>query len=56
VPSGLLHRHDLEKARAITAADLMTAPAVTVGPDDLVSRDRLRYPHDEHVPSPGPVF
>jgi len=156
VLSGLLHRHDLEKARAVTAADLMTAPAVTVGPDDLVShaahlmydrrvkrlpvvdgegrlagiisrtdvlsvfgrsdeeirrevtdkiilrefladpasytvtvkdgivtlegtpetsgvghdivatvrhtegvvsvRDRLRYPHDEHVPSPGPVF
>lgn len=35
--SGLLHRHELEKARGLTAAELMTAPAVTVSPYHLVS-------------------
>jgi CBS domain-containing protein len=34
---GLLHRRELEKARGATAADLMSWPPVTVGPDDLVS-------------------
>lgn len=33
---GLLHQHELEKARGITASDLMTSPAVTVTPDDTV--------------------
>ena len=35
--SGLLHRRDLEKARGATAGELMSTPAVTVRPDDLVS-------------------
>ena len=35
--AGLLHRHELEKARGVTAGELMTKPPVTVGPDDLVS-------------------
>ena len=34
--SGLLHHRDAEKARGITAGDLMTAPAVTVAPEDTV--------------------
>ena len=36
--SGLLHRRDLEKARAATAGELMSRPAITVRPEDLVSR------------------
>lgn len=35
--AGLLHRHEQEKAQGVTAADLMTSPAITVGPDALVS-------------------
>jgi len=34
--SGLLHHRDAEKARGITAGDLMTAPVVTVAPEDTV--------------------
>lgn len=34
--TGLLRQHELEKARGLVAADLMTSPAVTVSPDDLV--------------------
>jgi CBS domain-containing protein len=34
--TGLLHQHESEKARAVTAAELMTSPAVTVAPDDTV--------------------
>jgi CBS domain-containing protein len=34
--TGLLHQHQTEKARAVTAAELMTSPAVTVAPDDTV--------------------
>ena len=42
--SGLLHRRDAEKARGITAGDLMTAPAVTVAPQDTVEHAaRLMY-------------
>lgn len=33
---GILHRKDHEKADGVTAADLMTSPAVTVSPDDMV--------------------
>jgi len=33
---GILHRRDREKAAGVTAADLMTSPAVTVSPDDTV--------------------
>jgi CBS domain-containing protein len=35
--SGLLRRHELEKARGVTAAQLMSKPAVIAGPDDTVS-------------------
>jgi CBS domain-containing protein len=34
--AGLLHRAARTKAGAVTAADLMTSPAVTIGPDDTV--------------------
>src|SRR5487761_92481 len=32
--TGILHQHETEKARAVTAADLMTSPAATVSPND----------------------
>jgi CBS-domain-containing membrane protein len=39
-----LRQHQLEKARAVTAADLMTSPAATVSPDDTVEQAaRLMY-------------
>ena len=34
--AGLLHRAARAKAGAVTAADLMTSPAVTISPDDTV--------------------
>ena len=34
--TGLLHRAARVKAGAVIAADLMTSPAVTIGPDDTV--------------------
>lgn len=41
---GILHHQQLEKARAITAGDLMTAPPVTVSPQDPVEQAaRLMY-------------
>jgi CBS domain-containing protein len=44
--SGLVHRAAGAKARGITAADLMTSPAVTIGPDDTVERAaKLMYDH-----------
>ena len=43
---GLLRRREHEKARGITAGDLMTSPAVTVTPDDTIERAaRLLYAH-----------
>ena len=33
---GILHQHELEKARALTADDLMTSPAVAVAPEDTL--------------------
>jgi CBS domain-containing protein len=36
--AGLLHRHELEKARGVTAGELMTKPPVTVHAEDLVSQ------------------
>jgi CBS domain-containing protein len=36
--AGIRHRHQLEKARAVTAAELMTSPAMTVRPDDTVEQ------------------
>lgn len=42
--TGILHQHEAEKARAVTAAELMTSPAVTVAPDDTVEQAaRLMY-------------
>jgi CBS-domain-containing membrane protein len=42
--TGILHRHEMEKARAITAGDLMTSPAATVSPDDTAEQAaRLMY-------------
>ena len=42
--SGLLHHRDAEKARGITAGDMMTAAVVTVAPEDTVSHAaRLMY-------------
>jgi CBS domain-containing protein len=44
VIGGILHHRDQEKARGITAGELMTAPAVTVHPDDSVENAaRLMY-------------
>jgi CBS-domain-containing membrane protein len=41
---GILHHQQLKKARAITAGDLMTAPPVTIAPDDTVQdAARLMY-------------
>jgi len=34
--SGMLHHREYEKADAITAADLMSSPAVTVSPSDTI--------------------
>ena len=42
--AGILHQHQVEKARAVTAAELMTAPAATISPDDtLEDAARLMY-------------
>jgi CBS domain-containing protein len=44
VVDGLLHHRDARKAEGLTAGDLMTRPAVTVGPDDTVEHAaRLMY-------------
>jgi len=42
--TGIVRHKQLEKARGVTAADLMTAPPVTVAPDDTVEHAaRLMY-------------
>src|SRR5215469_1797692 len=42
--TGILRHKQLEKARGVTAGDLMTAPPVTVSPDDTVEHAaRLMY-------------
>jgi CBS domain-containing protein len=42
--TGILHQHEMEKARAVTAADLMTSPAETVSPGDTLEHAaRLMY-------------
>jgi len=42
--TGILRHKQLEKARGVTAGDLMTGPAVTVAPDDTVEHAaRLMY-------------
>jgi|HubBroStandDraft_4_1064222.scaffolds.fasta_scaffold01936_5 CBS domain-containing protein len=46
---GLLVRHsDEAKAAALTAADLMTRPAITIGPDATVA-EAARLMHAKHV-------
>jgi CBS domain-containing protein len=43
---GLLRRKEQGKARGITAGDLMTHPAVTVGPGDSIEKaTKLMYAH-----------
>ena len=42
--TGILHQHQMEKARAVTARDLMSSPAATVSPNDTVEQAaRLMY-------------
>jgi CBS domain-containing protein len=41
-------RGERAKAAAVTAAELMTTPAVTIGPDDSLA-DAARLMHDRHV-------
>jgi CBS domain-containing protein len=42
--SGILHWHELEKARASTAADLMSSPAYAVSPEDSIEQAaRIMY-------------
>jgi CBS-domain-containing membrane protein len=42
--TGILRQHEMEKARAVTAGDLMTSPAATVSPGDTVEHAaRLMY-------------
>jgi CBS domain-containing protein len=42
--TGILHQHEMEKARAVTAGDLMTSPAATVSPGDTLEQAaRLMY-------------
>jgi CBS domain-containing protein len=36
--TGILQQHQTEKARAVTAGELMTAPAATVSPNDTVEQ------------------
>src|ERR1700744_2236786 len=35
---GLLHRHELEKARGVTAGELMSKPPMTIGREDPVAQ------------------
>jgi CBS domain-containing protein len=43
-PSGILHHREQAKAAGTTAADLMTKPAVTIGPSEFISKAaRLMY-------------
>ncbi|HUN31147.1 MAG TPA: CBS domain-containing protein [Trebonia sp.] len=44
VINGILHRREQNKASAVTAAALMTTPAITIGADDTVAQAaRLMY-------------
>ena len=44
--TGILRRQQLQKAHAVTAAELMTSPAYTVLPEDTVEHGR-----QDHVPA-----
>src|SRR6516225_1679511 len=54
--TGILRRKEQEKARGITAGDLMTSPAVTVAPEDTVEHAaRLMHNHKvKRLPVTGP--
>lgn len=54
--TGVLRHKDHEKARATTACDLMTSPALTVGPDDSVEHAaKLMYSRKvKRLPVVGP--
>jgi CBS domain-containing protein len=42
--TGILHQHQMDKARAVTAGDLMTSPAAAISPDDTLEHAaRLMY-------------
>jgi CBS domain-containing protein len=42
--AGILHQHQMEKAHAVTAADLMTSPAATISSDDTLEQAaRIMY-------------
>ena len=42
--AGILHQHEIEKAHAVTAGDLMTSPAATISADDTLEQAaRLMY-------------
>jgi CBS domain-containing protein len=42
--AGILRQHETEKARAVTADELMTSPAATISPDDTLEQAaRLMY-------------
>jgi len=36
--TGILRQHEMEKARAVTADELMTSPAATISPDDTLEQ------------------
>jgi CBS domain-containing protein len=41
---GILHQREMQKARAVTADELMTSPAATISPDDTLEQAaRLMY-------------
>jgi len=46
--AGIVHHAARAKAAGVTAADLMTSPAVTIGPDDTVEH-AARLMHDRKV-------
>jgi CBS domain-containing protein len=46
--TGILRRKEQEKARGVTAGDLMTSPAITVAPDDTVEH-AARLMHTRRV-------
>lgn len=48
VVTGILHRREAEKARGITAGDLMTSPAVVAHPEDTVEH-AAKLMHDRRV-------
>ncbi len=48
IVAALRHKHEEDKAKGVTAADLMTRPAITVGPDTAVP-EAARIMYDRRV-------